>query len=60
VLNSGGGVKIPDDQNPASATADKEEHPPFFGTWNRLYASIVVYTLALVLALYFMTVMLNR
>jgi hypothetical protein len=37
-----------------------EEPPPFLRTWNRLYASVVVYTCVLILALYLMTVLLNR
>jgi len=40
--------------------AEKDERPPFLGTWNRLYASIVIYTCVLLLALYIMTVTLNR
>ncbi len=40
--------------------AVKDEPPPFLRTWNRLYAAIVVYTCALILALYLMTVTLNR
>ena len=38
----------------------QEDPPPFLRTWNRLYVTIVVYTLALVLALYLLTVVLNR
>ncbi len=38
----------------------KDEPPPFLRTWNRLYTAIAVYTCALVLALYLMTVILNR
>jgi len=40
--------------------AEEEEPPPFLRTWKRLYAAIVLYTGALILALYFMTVTLNR
>jgi hypothetical protein len=39
---------------------DREEPPPFLGTWNRLYAAIIIYTCVLILALYLMTVALNR
>jgi hypothetical protein len=45
---------------PEHIPADRDEPPPFLRTWSRLYASIVVYTCILILALYFMTVTLNR
>lgn len=41
------------------ATPD-EEPPPFLGSWNRLYAAIILYTLLLILALHFMTITFNR
>jgi polyferredoxin len=37
-----------------------EDSPPPFSTWNRLYAAVVIYTLILVAALYWMTAALNR
>jgi hypothetical protein len=37
-----------------------EEPPPFLRTWNRLYAAVIVYACALILALYFMTLTMNR
>mgnify|MGYP005853895709 CR=1 FL=1 len=37
-----------------------EEPPPFMRNWKRVYAAIVLYTVALVLTLYVMTVTLNR
>jgi hypothetical protein len=40
--------------------AGDDEPPPFMGSWNRLYVAIVVYTCIFTLALYFMTVVLNR
>ncbi|MBN1566336.1 MAG: hypothetical protein JXA73_00705 [Acidobacteria bacterium] len=40
--------------------AEREDPHPFFSTWNRLYASVIVYTCVLVLALYLMTIALNR
>lgn len=39
---------------------DDGEPPPFFGTWNRLYAAVIIYTSVLILALYIMTVTLNH
>src|SRR5690606_25075075 len=40
--------------------ADDGEPPPFLGTWNRLYAAVIIYTSVLILALYIMTVTLNH
>ena len=37
-----------------------EDSAPPFSTWNRLYAAVIVYTLVLLAALYWMTVALNR
>jgi hypothetical protein len=37
-----------------------EEQPPLLKTWKRLYLSVVVYTGALILLLYWITVALNR
>jgi len=37
-----------------------EDSPPPFSTWNRLYVAVIVYTLVLLAALYWMTVALNR
>lgn len=37
-----------------------EDSRPPFSTWNRLYAAVIIYTLVLVAALYWMTVALNR
>ena len=39
---------------------EKEEPPPFWSSWNKLYGTIIVYTVILVLALYLMTITLNR
>ena len=39
---------------------EREDPPPFFRTWNRLYVSVVLYTCTLVLLLYLMTITLNR
>lgn len=38
----------------------EDERPPFMGTWGRLYAAVVVYMCALIVALYVMTLTLNR
>jgi hypothetical protein len=37
-----------------------DEPPPFLGTWKRIYLAVVIYTCALVLLLYWVTVALNR
>ena len=36
-----------------------DEPPPFLGTWNRIYISVLIYVIVLVLLLYWMTVSLN-
>jgi len=48
--------RIPD---PVTPSRVEDEPPPFFGSWNRIYAAILVYVLVLVLLLYWMTVALN-
>jgi hypothetical protein len=53
-------MKTPEEIDPGRAEAEKEGPPPFLKSWNRLYALVIVYTFALVLALYIMTVTLNR
>ena len=40
--------------------ADREEPPPFLRNWQRVYATVVIYTVVLILALYVMTLRLNR
>ncbi len=40
--------------------SEKEEPPPFLRTWSRLYVAVFFYTCVLILALYLMTVFLNR
>ena len=44
----------------AGRSVDADEPPPFWGTWRRIYIAIAVYVAVLVLALYWMTVALNR
>ena len=53
-------MKIPNEGCRERPAADVNEPPPFLRTWNRLYAAIILYTIALVLALYVMTIALNR
>ncbi|MFH1572765.1 MAG: hypothetical protein ABIG68_02215 [Acidobacteriota bacterium] len=43
-----------------SPVRDPDDKPPFGGTWNRVYAAVVVFTVLLILALYWMTVTFNR
>ncbi len=44
----------------AEPRQDHEEPPPFGGSWNRIYGAVVVYTLVLIAALYWLTVALDR
>jgi hypothetical protein len=53
-------VDIPEERPCERFASEKEEKPPFLGSWNRLYISIVIYTCALVLVLFLMTITLNR
>ena len=39
---------------------EQDESPPFGGSWNRIYVAVAVYTVLIILALYWMTVALNR
>ena len=43
-----------------SENKHQEQPPPFLGSWNRLYAAVIIYTCALIVVLYFMTIALNR
>ncbi len=45
---------------PPERPVEKEEPPPFGGSWSRIYGAVVVYTLVLIAALYWMTVALDR
>ena len=47
-------------QNDGAKQVAADESPPFLRTWNRLYAAVIIYTCVLALALYIMTVTLNR
>jgi hypothetical protein len=40
-------------------SSEEEEPPPFLRTWNRVYVAVILYTCALILALYLMTALLN-
>ena len=48
------------DRSEGRRSSKVEDSPPPFSTWNRLYAAVVIYTLILVAALYWMTAALNR
>ncbi len=39
---------------------DQEEPSPFGGSWGHIYWAVVVYTVLLIAALYWMTVALNQ
>jgi hypothetical protein len=43
-----------------SHLVDQDEAPPFMGTWNKIYAAVVIYTCVLILALYLITILLNH
>jgi len=38
----------------------EEEPPPFGGSWKRIYLAVMVYTVALIVFLYWMTAVFNR
>ena len=40
--------------------AEPEEPPPFMRSWNRIYWAVALYTCALILVLYLITISLNR
>ena len=42
------------------SSAEQEEAPPFLHSWNRIYVAIALYTCALIVVLYLITVALNR
>lgn len=46
-------------ESPENQQTEKEEPPPFMRTWKRIYITIALYTCALILALYLITVILN-
>ena len=39
---------------------EQDEPPPFMRSWNRIYVAIALYTFALIIVLYLITVALNR
>lgn len=45
---------------PQNVPAEPEEPPPFMRSWNRIYVAIALYTCALIIVLYLITVALNR
>jgi hypothetical protein len=55
-----GFMSILNDNHDERHEAAGEEPPPLLGSWNRLYAAIVIYTCVMILALYLMTRTLNR
>lgn len=58
--DDGGPMSTDRDAEALHAAEKEEDPPPFLRTWKRLYAAIVFYTGVLILALYLMTVALNR
>lgn len=53
-------MNIAEDSVRSRPESDSEDPPPFARSWNRLYIAVVIYTCVLILALYLMTVTLNR
>jgi hypothetical protein len=45
---------------PPERIHEQDEPPPIGGNWNRIYGAIVIYTLVLIFALYWMTAALNH
>ena len=43
-----------------NSPAEQEEPPPFMRSWNRIYLAIALYTCALIVVLYLITIVLNR
>ena len=39
---------------------DWDEPPPFLGTWRRVYAAVILYTIALIATFYILTITMNR
>jgi len=52
-------MDIPENTRKNQPAGAGEEPPPFLGTWNRLYAAVIIYTGVLILALYLLTVAFN-
>jgi hypothetical protein len=53
-------MKQPSEQPSEPLDHPGDEPPPFLGTWERLYAAVLVYSAALILALYWITKTFNR
>jgi hypothetical protein len=53
-------MNIRKDERGKNHSFDQDEPPPFMGTWNKIYAAIVIYTCVLILALYLITILLNH
>jgi hypothetical protein len=43
-----------------SLPPDWDEPPPFLGTWKRVYAAVILYTIVIVATLYILTITMNR
>ena len=48
------------DRRRGSHEMEQEDPPPFLRSWNKVYAAIIVYTIALILSLFLITAALNR
>lgn len=47
-------------ERPEHVSAEPEEPPPFMRSWSRIYLAIALYTCALIVVLYLITVALNH
>ena len=43
-----------------SLPLDWDEPPPFLGTWKRVYAAVIFYTIVLIATFYILTITMNR
>lgn len=39
---------------------EEDEPPPFLGSWKRVYIAVAVYTVAVIVSLYVLTIVFNR
>jgi hypothetical protein len=52
-------VKSTSERHSGETPVEQEEPPPFLWKWKWVYGAVVIYTLLIVLALYWITVALN-
>jgi len=52
-------VQTESEHHPGETTTGEEEPPPFLWQWKVVYGAVVIYTLLIILALYWITVALD-